>query len=54
MSIQRLNIPDKWKHYFSEYPNGYTLLEAIIEWTDKVNIMIDDLNLTNIQIEKFF
>lgn len=54
MAIQRLNIPDKWKHYFSEYPNGYTLLEAIIEWTDKVNIMIDDLNLTNKQIEKLF
>lgn len=36
----KLHIPDHWEHYWSKYPNGYTLLEALISWTSQVNDMI--------------
>jgi len=44
--INKLNLPETWKSSFSEYPNGYSLLEAIIEWHSKVNDLIDWANIT--------
>lgn len=40
----KLHIPDHWEHYWSKYPNGYTLLEALISWTSQVNDMISSYN----------
>ena len=40
----KLHIPDHWEHYWSKYPNGYTLLEALISWTSQVNDMIVSYN----------
>lgn len=40
----KLHIPDHWEHYWSKYPNGYTLLEALISWTSQVNDMITSYN----------
>lgn len=39
-----LHVPDHWEHYWSKYPNGYTLLEALISWTSQVNDMIESYN----------
>lgn len=39
-----LHVPDHWEHYWSKYPNGYTLLEALISWTSQVNDMIASYN----------
>lgn len=41
---KKLHIPDHWEHYWSKYPNGYTLLEALISWTSQVNDMIVSYN----------
>ena len=42
--FKHLHIPDHWEQYWSRYPNGYTLLEALISWTTQVNNMVDSQN----------
>ena len=44
MKFNHLNIPESWKQYFTKYPNGLSLLEALVQWTSYVNDMIDVLN----------
>ena len=43
---QYLHVPDHWEQYWSKYPNGYTVLEALISWTSQVNAMVKTLNKT--------
>ena len=43
---QYLHVPDHWQQYWSKYPNGFTVLEALISWTSQVNDMIKTLNKT--------
>lgn len=50
---QHLNIPDQWNEYFSKYPNGYTILEAVINWAGQVNDMVDTLNSTEDYVNTF-
>lgn len=45
--FKHLHIPDHWEQYWSKYPNGYTLLEALINWTSQVNKMVDSANHTS-------
>lgn len=42
--FKKIHIPDHWEQYWSKYPNGYTLLEALISWTGQVNDMIKATN----------
>lgn len=44
--FKRLKLPHAWETYFSEYPNGYSLMEALIEWYSRVNDLIDWANVT--------
>lgn len=48
MQFNHLNIPESWQQYFSKYPNGLSLLEALIEWVSQVNSMVDNVNDINI------
>lgn len=41
---KRLYVPEQWKDYWSAYPQGYTILEALIDWVHQVNNMADNLN----------
>lgn len=53
MRFNHLNIPDQWNTYFSKYPNGYTMLEALMEWVTQNNNMIDYINnLLTTSLEK--
>lgn len=39
-----LHIPEGFERYWSKYPNGFTLLESIMEWVSQVDNMSDSLN----------
>jgi hypothetical protein len=39
-----LNVPDQWNQYFTKYPQGYTILEALLNWVQQVGDMVDDHN----------
>jgi hypothetical protein len=37
-----LNVPDQWNQYFTKYPQGYTILEALLNWVQQVDDMVDN------------
>ena len=44
MKFNHLNIPNHWEHYWTRFPEGYTILEALINWVSQVDDMIDHQN----------
>lgn len=44
MKFKPLNIPDSWKHYWTKYPEGYTVMESLMDWVSQVNEMSVNLN----------
>lgn len=53
MKFNHLNVPDSWKHYWTRYPEGYTILEALISWVSQVDSMVDNQNNLNDNVEQF-
>lgn len=41
---KHLHVPEHWEQYWSKYPNGYTVLEALIDWVSQTNDMVDSVN----------
>lgn len=48
-----LNIPDGWEQYWSKYPNGYSILEALIDWVSQVDDMVDNQNELTDTVKSF-
>ena len=48
-----LHIPETWKHYWTKYPEGYTILESLIDWVSKTNRMVNNLNELNNIMDEF-
>lgn len=48
-----LNVPSHWQHYWTKYPEGYTILEALLNWVNQVNEMTDNLNDMNVRLDDF-
>lgn len=44
MEYNQLEIPQQWKEYWTKYPHGYTIIEAITSWVNEVNPIIDRMN----------
>src|SRR5699024_145738 len=42
--FNHLHVPDYWHNYWSKYPEGYTILEALFDWIGHVDKMVDKLN----------
>ena len=42
--FDKLKIPEAWKEYYSKYPNGLSILEALISWASQVDSMVDVMN----------
>ena len=53
MKFNHLNVPDHWRHYWSRYPEGYTILEALISWVNQVDDMVDNQNKLNADVEQY-
>ena len=51
-----LHVPETWRHYWSKYPEGYTVLESLMSWVSQVDEMVDSQNnlseLVNIMDKK--
>ena len=48
-----LNVPSHWKHYWTKYPEGYTILEALLNWVAQVDKMVDNINDWNEYLDDF-
>jgi hypothetical protein len=48
-----LDVPDQWGQYFTKYPQGYTILEALLNWVQQVDDMTDNVNTWNDYLDSF-
>lgn len=46
-------MPNHWRHYWTKYPEGYTILEALLDWVGQVDKMVDNLNNLNEAVSRF-
>ena len=53
MKFNHLNVPTHWEHYWTRYPEGYTILEALLSWVKQVDDMADNQNNLNERVEQF-
>ena len=44
MKFNLLEIPQQWQEYWTKYPHGYTIIEAITSWVNETNPVIDRMN----------
>lgn len=51
--FNHLQVPDQYNQYFSKYPQGYTILEALLNWVQQVNDMTDNLTSWNTYLDEF-
>lgn len=51
--FKHLYVPDRWEQYWSKYPQGYTILEALINWVSQVDKMVDNVNDWNMYLDDF-
>ena len=51
--FKQLLVPGGYRHYWSKYPEGYTILEALLNWVDSVNQLTDNVNDWNIYLDDF-
>lgn len=52
--FDELNAPYSFKEYWSKYPQGYTIYEAILDWLKQVNDMSGVLNQITDDLEAFY
>jgi hypothetical protein len=52
-TFNHLNVPDQWNQYFTKYPQGYTILEALLNWVQQVDDMVDNVNDWNTYLDNF-
>jgi hypothetical protein len=48
--FDHLNIPDQWNNYWTKYPQGYTIMEALLNWVKQVDDMVDNQNTLNTNV----
>lgn len=51
--FNHLNVPQHWRQYWSKYPEGYTILEALLNWVAQVDSMTDNINNWNTYLDGF-
>lgn len=51
--FKHLKVPDHWQQYWTKYPEGYTILEALIDWVSQVDKMVDSQNNLLDSVEQF-
>lgn len=53
MKFNHLNVPTHWQNYWTRYPEGHTILEALIQWVSQVDDMVDNVNDWNTYLKDF-
>lgn len=51
--FNNLNIPSYFKNYWTKYPEGYTILEALLDWVGHVDKLTSNVNSWNDYLEEF-
>lgn len=51
--FKHLRVPETWRHYWSKYPEGYTILEALLNWVNSVNDLTENINNWNEYLDDF-
>lgn len=51
--FKKLEISDHWHHKLIKYPGGYTILENLIDWVSKTNLLITNVNDWNEYLHEF-
>jgi hypothetical protein len=51
--FNHLNVPDYWQQYWTKYPEGYTILESLLNWVAQVDSMVDNVNNWNTYLDNF-
>lgn len=51
--FNKLNLSPHWQQYFSKYPDGYTIIENLIDWVSQVNKMVDSYNELTEHVDNF-
>ena len=52
-NFNHIKVPKQWRPYWDTYPEGYTIMEALIEWVRQVNKMVDNINDWNKYLKEF-
>lgn len=52
-TFKHIRIPETWEHYWTKYPEGYTILESLIDWVSQANIVTDNVNEWNNYLDDF-
>src|SRR5690554_4348826 len=53
MRFNKLDVPYQWREEFTKYPHGYTIFEALCNWTKQVDNMVDNVNDWNDYLDGF-
>lgn len=51
--FNHLNVPNSWQQYWTKYPEGYSIIEALINWVGQVDDMVDNINDLNDRMDEF-
>jgi hypothetical protein len=51
--FNHLNVPQYWRQYWDKYPEGYTILESLLNWVAQVDSMTDNVNDWNTYLDSF-
>lgn len=51
--FKKIMIPPQWQEYWTAYPHGYTILEALVDWISEFNDIIKNVNDWNDYLDNF-
>lgn len=51
--FEHLDVPYQWEEYWTKYPHGYSIFEALSKWVTQVDDMVDNINEWNTYLEGF-
>lgn len=51
--FKKIMIPPQWQEYWTAYPHGYTILEALVDWLSEFNDIVDFVNNTDKYLQTF-
>lgn len=51
--FKKIMIPPQWREYWTAYPHGYTILEALVDWLSEFNEIVENVNDWNEYLDDF-
>lgn len=51
--FEKIDSPYKFKEFWSKYPHGYTIFEALLDWVKQTNDLTDNVNDWNTYLQGF-